>query len=441
MSRSRVLIVDDESDIRELLSITLDRMDIDSTAAADISEARTLLKHESFDLCLTDLRLPDGDGLELVSHIQESCPSLPVAVITAFGSMDIAVQALKLGAFDFVSKPIHLKMLRDLVENAIRLSRPGSDAREKGDELLGASPSMMALKNSIHKLARSLAPLCLLGESGSGKERVAREVHKRSPRAGEPFVAVNCGAIPSELMESEFFGHVKGSFTGAVSDKPGLFRAANGGTLFLDEIGELPLPMQVKLLRAIQERAVKPVGATKEVPVDVRIISATHRDLAQIVKTGQFRQDLYYRINVIELNVPPLRSRREDIPLLANYFLTRISSQLGSEKPLSLSPEASEKLQAYTFPGNVRELENILERAAALSDGTTIAARDIKLPRTLEELPNPASNGLGSYLEDETKRAILEALEQTRWNRTAAARMLGITLRQLRYRLQKFDLE
>lgn len=441
MSEHQVLVVDDEADIRELLAITLERMKLRSMAAATIAEAKVLLKHQSFDLCLTDLRLPDGEGLELVEHIQKNHPTLPVAVITAHGSMEAAIQALKLGAFDFVSKPIHLQMLRDLVASAIKLADPPTTREApQADQLLGASHAMQALKTSISKLSRSLAPLCILGESGSGKERVAREVHRQSPRAKHPFVAVNCGAIPSELMESEFFGHVRGSFTGAISDKPGLFRAATGGTLFLDEVAELPLPMQVKLLRVIQERAVKSVGATQETPVDVRIISATHRNLAEDVRSGRFRQDLFYRINVIELKVPPLRERRDDIALLARHFLTRIAVQLASNA-FRLSKPALDKLETYHFPGNVRELENILERAAALSEGETIDAQDIQLPNSLNEPSAAKPGGLGDYLEDETRRAILSALEKTHWNRSAAARILGISLRQLRYRLQKYELE
>ena len=442
------LIVDDEADIRELLEITLNRMKLDTQAAASVKHAKALLRERRFDLCLTDLRLPDGDGIELVSHIQAHHASMPVAVITAYGSMETAIRALKAGAFDFVSKPIELAMLRDLVNSALKLSQPGganADARE--DPLLGTSPAMAQLKATMGKLARSQAPVYLLGESGTGKELVARQIHELGPRAERPFVPVNCGAIPTELMESEFFGHLKGSFTGAVADKQGLFQAANGGSLFLDEVAELPLHMQVKLLRAIQERAVKPIGAQQEVPVDVRILSATHKSLSQEIVHGRFRQDLYYRINVIELRVPPLRERLLDLPQLAEHILKRFATQ-GRAPILRLSPQALEKLEAYPFPGNVRELENILERAATLCEGQSIQARDLQLPDAQSQpgaspaaMPvMPAPGQLEDYLEDKEKTAIMAALEKTRWNRTAAARLLGISFRQLRYRLKKLGL-
>jgi|GEM_PF-2115485 len=355
MSIQHVLIVDDEPDIRELLEITLGRMKLSTHAAGSVTEARALLSRHDFDLCLTDMRLPDGNGIELVEHIQRHCPCLPVAVITAYGSMDTAVAALKAGAFDFVSKPVDLSMLRDLINTALRLSekdkaRESSEDHDDGSQLLGQAPAMRKLKETIAKLARSQAPVCILGESGSGKERVAREIHRLGPRAERAFVPVNCGAIPTELMESEFFGHVKGAFTGATGDHPGLFQSAQGGTLFLDEVAELPLHMQVKLLRAIQERAVKPVGGSREIPVDVRILSATHRDLAALVREGQFRQDLYYRLNVIELRVPPLRERLEDLPLLSRRILARIAQDWGTQPP-QLSEDALAALRAYPFPG------------------------------------------------------------------------------------------
>ena len=458
MTIQHILIIDDEPDIRELLEITLGRMGHDTVSAASVEQARALLASRHFDLCLTDMRLPDGNGLEIVEHIQATRPELPVAVITAFGSMDTAVQALKAGAFDFVSKPVDLKMLRDLVNSALRLSRngqppTGATPRDKGEsELLGDSASMQQLKTRIAKLARSQAPVYIRGESGSGKELVARQIHRQGPRAEAPFVPVNCGAIPTELMESEFFGHLKGSFTGATADKEGLFKAADGGTLFLDEVAELPMHMQVKLLRAIQERAVKPVGAPHEIPVDVRILSATHKDLAEEVREGRFRQDLYYRLNVIQLDVPPLRERLDDLPLLAGHFLGQLSERWGTETP-RLSDAAQVALARYNFPGNVRELENILERAATLCESDAIEADDLQLGDTplhespTSDAPAPATvtpstdQDLSELLGNTEKEAIIEALEKTRWNRTQAAKLLGLTLRQLRYRLKKLGVE
>lgn len=450
MSIQHVLIVDDEPDIRELLEITLGRMKLSTHAAGSVTEARALLSRHDFDLCLTDMRLPDGNGIELVEHIQRHCPCLPVAVITAYGSMDTAVAALKAGAFDFVSKPVDLSMLRDLINTALRLSekdkaRESSEDHDDGSQLLGQAPAMRKLKETIAKLARSQAPVCILGESGSGKERVAREIHRLGPRAERAFVPVNCGAIPTELMESEFFGHVKGAFTGATGDHPGLFQSAQGGTLFLDEVAELPLHMQVKLLRAIQERAVKPVGGSREIPVDVRILSATHRDLAALVREGQFRQDLYYRLNVIELRVPPLRERLEDLPLLSRRILARIAQDWGTQPP-QLSEDALAALRAYPFPGNVRELENILERAATLCEGDILEAADLHLPEAGAPLGITARTGadglpLDDVLEDQERQAILAALAKTSGNRTAAARLLGISFRQLRYRLKKLDID
>ncbi|MDD3517097.1 MAG: sigma-54 dependent transcriptional regulator [Chromatiales bacterium] len=436
-----VLVVDDEPDIRELLEITLGRMKLNARTAACVAEARQLLAREDFDLCLTDMRLPDGNGIELVEHIQRERPQLPVAVITAFGSMDTAIQALKAGAFDFVSKPVDLNMLRDLISSALRVSAAKRNAAETSG-LQGDSPPMRQLKAAIVKLARSQAPVYIRGESGTGKERVAREIHARGPRSDRPFVPVNCGAIPTELMESEFFGHVKGSFTGAVADKEGLFQAAHGGTLFLDEVAELPLHMQVKLLRAIQERAVKPVGASREVPVDVRILSATHKDLAAEVAAGRFRQDLYYRINVIELGVPPLRERMDDLPLLTADILARIAADWGAAAP-EPSAAALAKLRGYAYPGNVRELENILERAATLCEGGRIEADDLRLPdpAATTVINNGTARSLDDALEEQEKQAILDALEKTRWNRTAAAKLLGISFRQMRYRLKKLGID
>ncbi len=444
MSIKNVLVIDDEPDIRELLDITLARMGLDSTSTGTVAEALSALEQNRFDLCLTDMRLPDGDGLAIVKYIQKHYPDLPVAVITAHGNVEAAVEALKSGAFDFVSKPVDLQMLRSLIEAALKLhpDRPGA-GKSQETMLLGDSAAMQKLRSMIAKLARSQAPVFIQGESGTGKELVAREIHRAGPRAGKPFIAVNCGAIPSELMESEFFGHKKGSFTGAIADKEGLFTAAEGGTLFLDEVADLPLNMQVKLLRAIQERAIKPIGEQQEQPVDVRILSASHKNLLDEVAAGRFRQDLFYRLNVIELQVPPLRQRREDIGTLARHFLQRIADRWGTPAA-QLSPEALEKLQTYDFPGNVRELENILERACTLSDSDTIGADDIELPAQRD--PATAQTAipdgkLSDSLASQEKAAILSALEETRWNKTAAAKKLGMTLRQLRYRLTKFGIE
>ncbi len=450
MSTPLALIVDDEPDIRELLELTLGRMNIETRSAANLTDARRLLDETHIDLCLTDMRLPDGDGLELVDHIQQNKPDLPVAVITAYGSMEIAVQALKAGAFDFISKPIDLNVLRNLVKGALRLgSFPERDRRSR-DTLLGDSAIMQTVRSTIAKLARSQAPVYISGESGTGKELVARLIHTKGPRNDNAFVPVNCGAIPSELMESEFFGHRKGSFTGAVADKKGLFQAADGGTLFLDEVAELPLHMQVKLLRVIQEKAVRPVGEQKESPVDVRVLSATHKDLAARVEAGDFRQDLYYRINVIELRVPSLRQRREDIPQLAEYILARLTSDQEGAGP-TLGHTALEALQRHAFPGNVRELENILERALTLCGGEEIQPEDLALPAAdagspQSDLPEqplspPEGVALEDYLETIERQAILNALEQTRNNKTAAAKLLGITFRAMRYRLKKLGLE
>ncbi|MFZ6048034.1 sigma-54-dependent transcriptional regulator [Pseudomonas sp. CR3202] len=445
MTRQRALIVDDEPDIRELLEITLGRMKLDTRSARNLKEAREWLAREPFDLCLTDMRLPDGNGLELVQYIQQRHPMTPVAMITAYGSLDTAVNALKAGAFDFVTKPVDLGRLRELVNTALRLSSPEEGEAPVDGRLLGASPPMTALRKQIQKLARSQAPVYISGESGSGKELVARLIHEQGPRAERPFVPVNCGAIPSELMESEFFGHKKGSFTGAVEDKQGLFQAANGGTLFLDEVADLPLPMQVKLLRAIQEKAVRAVGGQQEVVVDVRILSATHKDLAAEVAAGRFRQDLYYRLNVIELGVPPLRERREDIPLLAETMLKRLAQQSGLPAA-SLAPEALDKLKCYRFPGNVRELENMLERAYTLCEDDQIQARDLRLAEATGAAEAGEANlaqidNLEDYLENIERKLIMQALEETRWNRTAAAQRLGLTFRSMRYRLKKLGID
>ncbi|MGD8310884.1 MAG: sigma-54 dependent transcriptional regulator [Chromatiales bacterium] len=448
MSRPLALIVDDEPDIRELLEITLGRMNVATRSAADLAEARGWLERGRFDLCLTDMRLPDGDGIELVELISTRRPELPVAVITAHGNMEAAIQAMKAGAFDFVSKPVDLQVLRGLVETALRLGseRPAAPADVApagagGPRLLGGSPEMARIRTMIAKLARSQAPVYISGESGTGKELAARLIHLQGPRAAGSFVPVNCGAIPQELMESELFGHRRGSFTGAVTDKEGLFQAADGGTLFLDEVADLPLPMQVKLLRAIQERSVRAVGAARETRVDTRIISATHQDLPALVKAGRFRQDLFYRLDVIDLHMPALRERPGDIQELADDILARLAADADIAKP-AIRADAMERLAGYGFPGNVRELENILERAITLCERDCIRAADLRLPADdaaagEDRLDLP----LEDYLSELERRAILEALEATRWNRTAAARRLGISFRALRYRLAKLGLD
>ncbi|UVE18501.1 sigma-54 dependent transcriptional regulator [Pseudomonas sp. LS44] len=444
-NRQRALIVDDEPDIRELLEITLGRMRLDTRSARNVKEAREWLAREPFDLCLTDMRLPDGTGLELVQHIQQRHPQVPVAMITAYGSLDTAINALKAGAFDFLTKPVDLGRLRELVATALRIRAPGEEELPVDSRLLGDSPPMRALRKQILKLARSQAPVYISGESGSGKELVARLIHEQGPRTELPFVPVNCGAIPSELMESEFFGHKKGSFTGAIEDKQGLFQAANGGTLFLDEVADLPLPMQVKLLRAIQEKAIRSVGGQQEQIVDVRILCATHKDLAAEVAAGRFRQDLYYRLNVIELRVPPLRERREDIPLLAEVMLKRLAEGIG-QAPATLTADAQEKLKSYRFPGNVRELENMLERAHTLCDDDQIQVHDLRLAESVGALEGGEASlaqidNLEDYLEDLERKLITQALEETRWNRTAAAQRLGLTFRSMRYRLKKLGID
>lgn len=436
-----ILIVDDEPDICELLEITFQRMHLHTHSASCVSEAKKALARHTFHVCLTDMRLPDGDGIGLVEYIQQQHPQLPVAVITAYGSVDTAVQALKAGAFDFISKPVELTLLRDLISRALSLSQTEAVKSEtdisSAQQLLGTSQPMQDLKAMIVKLARSQAPICIFGESGCGKERVAREIHRLGPRSTQPFVPVNCGAIPTELMESEFFGHSKGSFTGALHDKQGLFQAANGGTLFLDEIAELPQHMQVKLLRAIQERAIKAIGAAVETPVDVRILSATHKDLANLVIQGRFRQDLYYRINVIELQVPPLRKRMEDLPALALHILTKIAAR-SQDSVRSLTPDALANLQAYSYPGNVRELENILERAVALCEGEQIETSDLQLPDS-QTLTQERVALLDVQFDKLERQIITQMLEHTGGDKILAAKLLGLTPRQLRYRLHRME--
>lgn len=442
MNKTTILIIDDEPDIRELLSLTLSRMQLSCDTAGSYEEAITRIKQHDYSLILSDMRLPDGEGIDIVHFVQQHKPHTPIAIITAYGNVEGAVNTLKAGAFDYISKPINLQMLKDLVKTALSIQK--ENAIFPRDQIIGESDAIEELRQNINKLARSQAPVFILGESGVGKELVAQLIHHQGPRAEKPFIAVNCGAIPAELMESEFFGHRKGSFTGAITDKTGLFVAANGGTLFLDEIAELPLPMQVKLLRAIQEKAIKPIGDYNEVPVDVRILSASHKSLHEEIQAGRFRQDLYYRVNVIELRVPPLRERLDDIPLLASHILKKIA--LGhKQRPIEISKPAIAALQSYQFPGNVRELENILERAMALCEGDTIHVSDLNLPQA--ELPpvkkeTPASyQDLDNTLHEQQKEMILKALEKTKWNRTAAAKLLGISFRTLRYRLKKLGLD
>ena len=444
MSAKKVLIVDDEPDICELIEITLMRMGITSQSALNLTDAKLLLETEPFDLCLTDMNLPDGNGIDLVHHVQENFNELPIAVITAHGNMESAVKALKAGAFDFVSKPVDIKILRSLIFAATTLpdKNKGNKTNNNGLTITGKSSVVKTLLKNISKLARNQAPVFIHGESGSGKERVAKMIHQQGSRCDGPFIPVNCGAIPAELMESEFFGHKKGSFTGADADKQGLFQAANGGTLFLDEVAELPLNMQVKLLRVIQEKAVRSVGESEENPVDVRILSASHKNLVQLVSAGAFREDLYYRINVIELTIPSLRDRKEDIPLFVDLLLDNLAKKVDMSKP-SIDEQAMAALKDYPFPGNVRELENILERAIALSDDNIISVDDLHLKQTLTaETTEPKVATIDPMdLAGQERNSIKQALEQTRWNKTAAAKLLGLSLRQLRYRLEKLDIE
>ncbi len=435
----RVLVVDDEADIRELIDLTLARMGLISECVGSVAEARAALDAGGFQLCLTDMLLPDGEGLDIVRYINEHHGQTPVAVITAYGSAENAVAALKAGAFDYLAKPVGLEQLRALVKSALRLPGRTREIDDSGQTLIGDSPSMLQVREMIEKLARSQAPVYISGESGSGKELAARMIHVRSARSGAPFVPVNCGAIPENLMESEFFGYRKGAFTGADGDREGFFQAASGGTLFLDEVADLPLAMQVKLLRAIQEKKVRKVGSVTEEVVDVRIICATHRNLRECVDKGLFRQDLYYRLNVIELRMPPLRERVEDIAPLVGSILCRLC---GEAHP-RLSDDALKALERYSFPGNVRELENILERATALSSGDGIEGEDLHLDpgETAGESVGRGSETLDDYLNRLERQAILEALQKADGNRTAAARLLGVTFRSMRYRLERLGIE
>jgi two-component system response regulator PilR (NtrC family) len=454
VDKPTVLIVDDEPDLLELVALTLSRMNLQARTAADVTSARRLLKAEKFDLCLTDMRLPDGDGLDLVAWIQQNRADLPVAVITAHGNVESAVRALKLGAFDFVSKPLDLGVLRKLVGSAIKLGARNTERTSvtfRGPRLLGHSDIMEQLREMIARVGRSQAPVHIYGESGTGKELVARLIHESGARSEGPFVAVNCGAIPTELMESELFGHKRGSFTGAVGDKKGLVQSAEGGTLFLDEVADLPLHMQVKLLRVVQEKTVRPIGESREETIDVRILSATHKNLAELVSQGLFREDLYYRINVIELRVPALRERAGDILEIADTILQRLGRRSNAEPP-QLASGAIEVLQGYPFPGNVRELENVLERALTLCLDGVITADHIKLRSAARSVATDAYTqpavtsaesgaALGDKLEDMERDAIIKALEKTRYNKTAAAKLLGMSFRALRYRVKKLGIE
>lgn len=459
--RAKVLVIDDEPDILELLSLTLSRMDVDVDCAENVADAKKALANNDYNLCLTDMRLPDGNGIELIEYIQKKSPQLPTALITAHGSMDTAIKAMKAGAFDFLNKPVRLEDLRKLISTAITSSHlPASD--QNPTDIIGDSPAIKQLITRINKLARSQAPVYVSGESGSGKELVARSIHKLGPREKNPFIAVNCGAIPKELMESELFGHKKGAFTGALQEKQGLFKAAEGGTLFLDEVADLPLDMQVKLLRAIQERAVRPVGSETEITTDVRILCATHKDLERLVADGSFRQDLFYRLNVIQLEVPPLRERMSDLPVLIDAILFKITEGSPEGSP-SLSHGAKEKLNDYAFPGNVRELENILERAWTLCEANQINDDDLLLNANANAItpsraqansgdgsrnksiaryiPGETHDSIDDYLNEIEKEILYDALESTRWNKTLAAKKLGISFRSIRYRLTKLGLD
>jgi two-component system response regulator PilR (NtrC family) len=452
LSAPRILIVDDEADILELLELTLARMGMEVERAMDISGAKHMLELHHFDLCLTDMRLPDGEGLELVQHIVNFSTDLPVAVITAHGTTENAVAALKAGAFDYLAKPVSLQQLRSLVKSALNLpplkNKVSSVSDDEESMLLGESPPILQLRSMVEKLSRSQAPVYINGESGSGKELAAMSIHKKSARYSKPFIPVNCGAIPENLMESEFFGYKKGAFTGADTERDGFFQAADGGTLFLDEIADLPLTMQVKLLRAIQEKRVRKLGSTQEENVDVRIISATHQKLTEHIENGRFRQDLYYRLNVIELKMPALREMRDDISLIANNVLVRLCNANGRTK-CNLSKSALEALMKYDFPGNVRELENILERTLALcsdieidKDGLQLESFETLSKDTSVIQTDTSNNGLPlqDYLDRLEKESIEKALEKSKYNRTAAAKLLGITVRSMRYRIERLGL-
>ena len=441
---NHILVIDDEPDIRDLLEITIIKMGFDCTVAANLIQARELLHNNAYQLCILDMRLPDGDGLEFLKEILQQSSSTPVIMITAHGSVETATVALKAGAFDFLTKPVNLEQLRLQINSAINKVED-SEALATTTKLIGESASIVRLRKTINKVAKTQAPVLIEGESGTGKELVARQIHQEGTRSSAAFIAVNCGAIPSELMESEFFGHVKGSFSGAHSDKKGLFQAAHGGTLFLDEIADLPLTMQVKLLRAIQERSVRPVGATEEEFVNIRLLSATHKSLSDMVANELFREDLFYRLNVINIPVPPLRDRSGDALLLANMMLGEFARQWNCE-PHQLSEDASKALSHYHFPGNVRELENILERAATLAETSTIETTDlmlssVKQPQVAARAELDDTFDFDAYMTEIERNVIKQALDKHRWNKTETASYLGLTFRQMRYKVSKLKLE
>ncbi len=472
---ARILVIDDEPDLRTLYELTLLREGYRVEAAGDLAQARAQLETSNFDAVITDMRLPDGLGLELLRDLVNQQRPERCVVITAHGSAENAVEALKAGAFDYLTKPVDLKQFRNVVASAVQGSRSaappertrarnGSAAGSSGtsgtsgtssttgqsadtdhaelQRLVGHSPVMQAVKSRVLKVAKSMAPVLVQGESGTGKELVARAVHGCSHRASGPFVAVNCSAIPENLLEAEFFGARKGAYTGSVQDRQGYFQAAKGGTLFLDEIGDLPIAMQSKLLRAIQERVVRPLGSAQEDSVDVRIVSATHKELGAEVLAGRFRQDLYYRLNVIEIGVPPLRDRREDLPELCEALLARICHDSGLDVP-DLTPAVLEQLKTYHFNGNVRELENVLHRAVALSEGGDLhldppAATYTEAPAAA--VPVTVPGNLQDYLDSQERNILSKVLQETRFNRTAAAAKLGLSLRQIRYRIARLNI-
>jgi two-component system response regulator PilR (NtrC family) len=497
---SSVLVVDDEPDLLTLYELTLLREGLEVETASTVAQAREILQSRVFRAVISDMRLPDGTGLDLLRWLEESGRPEKVIVVTAYGSPENAVTALKAGAFDYLTKPVDLRQFRAVVASAMGRTRatpppPPTDAQPadlRGDplrRLVGGSDAMAHVRGLVEKVARSMAPVLVQGESGTGKELVARAIHDVSARAGQPFVAVNCGAIPETLLESEFFGVRKGAFTGANADRDGFFQAANGGTLFLDEIGDLPFAMQSKLLRAIQERAVRAIGATTEQTLNVRIVSATHKDLASEVQAGRFRQDLFYRLNVIDIKVPPLRERLADIPGIADALLARIAREAGVSPAPRLADDARTLLARYAFPGNVRELENLLHRAVALSDGEVIRSHDLALPEALladapprvatpvdpdagkiaavvvdhagegmtvaeamgaggmahaDAAPpaaqEPVPDDLARYLDEVERTILVRALERQNFNRTAAGASLGLSLRQMRYRMARLGI-
>ncbi len=443
-NNKQILLIDDEEDIRDMLSIMISRFDYHTITAEDYSSAKHQLTNEHIHMCITDMNLPDGSGLDVIEYIGKNFPDIPVAVFTAHGNVDLAVKCLQKGAFDYISKPVMSAELKRILDQGVNLSNVISPSLSSENTLLGESDAMQTIRTTINKIARSQAPVFINGPSGSGKELAARQIHRKSTRQNAPFIAINCGAIPSELMESEFFGHKKGSFTGAVNDKQGLFQSAHTGTLFLDEVADLPLDMQVKLLRAIQEKKIRPIGSSIEEDIDVRILSATHKDLKKLVDQEKFREDLFFRINVIPLSMPSLAARPEDIGVLAEHIIHKLN-QRSPEIQTALSRDALDTLQSYSFPGNVRELENILERACALSDSNTIQADDLMLDnefhaeRIQRENINTSEDNIDSLLQRTEKEAIQNALEKTGGNKTKAAKLLGISFRSLRYKLTKID--